>query len=56
MEWYGLNSLGSGYGPVEGCCEYDNKCSGSINFGKFLTAQLVASQEGLGIKLVYWCN
>jgi hypothetical protein len=27
---YGLDSTGSGYGPVVGSCEYSNKPSGSI--------------------------
>jgi hypothetical protein len=24
MEWYGPDGSGSGWGPVEGCCEHDN--------------------------------
>jgi hypothetical protein len=34
----GLDSSGSGYGPVRGCCGYGNKSSGSINVGKFLSS------------------
>jgi hypothetical protein len=30
MGWYGLDCSGSGYGPVEGSCEYCNEPSGSI--------------------------
>jgi hypothetical protein len=30
MGWYGLDRSDSGYGPVEGSCERDNKPSGSI--------------------------
>jgi hypothetical protein len=30
MEWIGLDSYGSGYGPVEGSCEHGIEPSGSI--------------------------
>jgi hypothetical protein len=30
MEWYGLNSSGSGYEPVEGSSEHGNENSASI--------------------------
>jgi hypothetical protein len=30
MGWYGLDSSGSGYGPLEGSCEHGNKPSGSV--------------------------
>jgi hypothetical protein len=33
---YGLNSSGSGNGPVSGFCEQGNEPSGSINGGEFL--------------------
>jgi hypothetical protein len=29
MGWYGLDLFGSGYGPLEGSCEYGHKPSGS---------------------------
>jgi hypothetical protein len=32
MGWYGLDRSGSGYGPVEGSCEYGNEPTGSIKF------------------------
>jgi hypothetical protein len=32
----GLDSSGSGWGPVAGCCEYDNEFSISIKSGEFL--------------------
>jgi len=32
----GLDSSGSGYGPVAGCCEYGNEPPGSIKGGEFL--------------------
>jgi hypothetical protein len=32
MMWYGLDRSGSGYGPVEDCCEQGNKTSGSIKY------------------------
>jgi hypothetical protein len=32
----GLDSSGSGYGPVAGCCENGNEPSGSIKGGEFL--------------------
>jgi hypothetical protein len=30
MGWYGLDSSGSGYGPVEGSYDHGNEPSGSI--------------------------
>jgi hypothetical protein len=30
MGWYGLDTSGSGYGPVEVSCEHGNEPSGSI--------------------------
>jgi hypothetical protein len=27
MGWCGLDYSGSGYGPIEGCCEHDNEPS-----------------------------
>jgi hypothetical protein len=30
MGRYGLDSSGSGWGPVAGCCEHDNEPSGSM--------------------------
>jgi hypothetical protein len=36
VERCGLNSSGSGYGPVEGCCVHGNEPSGSIKGGEFL--------------------
>jgi hypothetical protein len=36
--WSELDSAGSGYGPVAGCCEHENEPSGSIKkAGYFLT-------------------
>jgi hypothetical protein len=32
----GLNSSGSGQGPVAGCCEHGNELPGSIKGGEFL--------------------
>jgi hypothetical protein len=32
----GLDSSGSGQGPVAGCCEHGNKPSGSITGGEFI--------------------
>jgi len=32
----GLDSYGSGQGPVAGCCEHGNKPSGSIKDEEFL--------------------
>jgi hypothetical protein len=32
MGWYGLDSSGSGYGPVVGSCEHGNGPSGSIKY------------------------
>jgi hypothetical protein len=32
----GLDSSGSGYGPVAACCEHGNDTSGSIKGGEFL--------------------
>jgi hypothetical protein len=32
----GLDSSGSGYGPVAGCCEHGNEPSGSIKVGAFI--------------------
>jgi hypothetical protein len=32
----GLDSTGSGYGTVAGCCKHTNEISGSITDGKFL--------------------
>jgi hypothetical protein len=32
----GLDSSGSGYGPVAGSCEHGNEPSGSIKVGEFL--------------------
>jgi len=32
----GLDASGSGYGPVEGCCEHGNEPSGSIKGVEFL--------------------
>jgi hypothetical protein len=34
--WEGLDSSGSGQGPVAGCCEHGNEPSGSIKGGEFL--------------------
>jgi hypothetical protein len=34
--WYGLDSSGSGQGPVEGSCEHCNEPSGSIKFREVL--------------------
>jgi hypothetical protein len=50
MGWYGLDRTGSGWGPVEGCCEHGDGPSGF--FFKMLgisgvAAQLAASQERL---------
>jgi hypothetical protein len=28
--WYGLDRTGSGWGPVEGCCEHGNEPPGTI--------------------------
>jgi hypothetical protein len=39
LEWMGrrgLDSSGSGQGPVAGCCEHGNEPSGSIKGGEFL--------------------
>ena len=30
-----LDRSGSGQGQVVGCCEFSNKCSGSMKFGEF---------------------
>jgi hypothetical protein len=30
MGWYGINSSGSGQGPVEGSCEHGGESSGSM--------------------------
>jgi hypothetical protein len=32
----GLDASVSGYGPVAGCCEFDNEPSGSIKDGEFI--------------------
>jgi hypothetical protein len=32
----GLDSTGTGYGPVAGCCEHGNELSGSTQGGEFL--------------------
>jgi hypothetical protein len=45
---FGLESSGSGQGPVTGCCEHGNESSGSIKGGiSCLADWLLASQEGL---------
>jgi hypothetical protein len=31
----GLDSTGSGWGPVVGCCEHGNEPSGSVRGGEF---------------------
>jgi hypothetical protein len=36
MEWYILDSPGSGSGPVKGSCKDDNEPSGSMNFWEVL--------------------
>jgi hypothetical protein len=36
MGWYGLDSSGSRWGPVEGSCEYGNELSGSIKCWEIL--------------------
>jgi hypothetical protein len=33
---HGVNTGGSGYGPMVGCCEHGNKPLGSIQDGEFL--------------------
>jgi hypothetical protein len=38
--WYGVDSSGSGYGPVECSCEHDNKLSGSIKCREILVEKL----------------
>jgi hypothetical protein len=43
MGWYGLDSSGSGEGPVEGSYEHGNEMLGNSR----VAAQLAASQEGL---------
>lgn len=50
MEWDGLDSCASGYGPVAGSFEQGNKPSGSIKrLGNFwVVKRLLTSQEGLG--------
>jgi hypothetical protein len=35
----GLESTGSGYGPVEGSCEHGNEPSGSIKCERLLASQ-----------------
>jgi hypothetical protein len=35
MGWHGLDSSGSGQGPVKSSCEPGNELSGSITFWKF---------------------
>jgi hypothetical protein len=60
-----LDSFGSGYGPVEGCCEQSSEPSGSIKCwgSSWVAAQPAASQEGLismelkhfGIKQTFSC-
>jgi hypothetical protein len=35
---YGLNSAGSGQGPVAGFCERGNEASGLVKGGNFLTS------------------
>jgi hypothetical protein len=32
----GLDSSGSGQGPMAGCCEHDNEPLGSVKGGEFL--------------------
>jgi hypothetical protein len=32
----GLDSFGSGQGPIAGCCEHGNELPGSIKGGEFL--------------------
>jgi hypothetical protein len=34
--WTGLNSSGSGYGPLAGFCEHGNEPSGSMKDGTFI--------------------
>jgi len=47
---FGLNSSGSGYGPVTGSREHSNESSGSIKGGiTSLTYRPLASQEGFCI-------
>jgi hypothetical protein len=36
LEWYGLDSSGSGYGPVAGFCERGNGLPGSVKCWKIL--------------------
>jgi hypothetical protein len=36
MGWYGLDSSGSRYRPVEGSCEHGNESSGSIKCWEIL--------------------
>jgi hypothetical protein len=38
----GVNSSGSGYGPVAGCCEHGNELSGSVKVESFLTYLLTS--------------
>jgi len=33
--WEGVESFGSGQGPMEGSCEHDNEPSGTIKGGVF---------------------
>jgi hypothetical protein len=40
MGWYGLDSSGVGWGPVEGCCEHGNELSGSIKCTNFWSGSL----------------
>lgn len=34
--WCVLDSRGSGYGSIAGCCDHDNENPGSIKYWKFL--------------------
>jgi hypothetical protein len=44
----GLDSSGSGQGPVAGCCEHGNETSGSIKGGEFLlSAQQLSACQGI---------
>jgi hypothetical protein len=36
MAWYGMNSSGSGQGPVEGFCEHGNEPCGSVKCWEIL--------------------
>jgi hypothetical protein len=40
---YGLDSSGSGYGPVAGSCVYGNETSGSIKAGNLFKSYLTIS-------------